>query len=271
MEFIKMQACGNDYIYLDGVKFSDAELSKLSVKLSRRRFSVGADGIIAVYNRDGKISMKTFNSDGSEGAICGNGVRCSAVFAKRHLGALGSKITVKTKSRDVLVDLEKIDFPVAEIGEVNQLFTSIFLSDKLQKVGLYVDNRDIYSVNVGNLHLVVYTKNDLLALSEKVNKTNLFSDGVNIEKVYKIDESDVNNPKLSIEVFERGSGKTLSCGSGAVSVAYSYFLKKYGEVKEGIKVTVQTDGGSLFVQFKDGKAYLSGEIKQIYRGIIDEI
>jgi diaminopimelate epimerase len=147
----------------------------------------------------------------------------------------------------------------------------VFLSDKLQKVGLYVDKRDIYSVNVGNLHLVVFTKTDLFTLSERVAKTSLFLDGVNLERVYEIDESDVNNPKLYVEVYERGSGKTLSCGSGAVSVAYSYLHKKYGEILPSVKVTVITDGGALYVHFIDGIAYLSGEVKQVYRGIIDEI
>jgi diaminopimelate epimerase len=90
-----------------------------------------------------------------------------------------------------------------------------------------------------------------------------------VERVYCIEEADC--PLLQIEVYERGSGKTFSCGSGSVAVAYSYFKRKHGEIINGKKVMIKSDGGILQVEFKNNEAYLTGEIKEIYKGEIDEI
>ncbi|MBE5742350.1 MAG: diaminopimelate epimerase [Clostridiales bacterium] len=272
MEFVKMQSAGNDYIYIDGSKIEKLDLPSLAINLSKRRFSVGADGIISVSKiSNGAVIMKMFNADGTEGAMCGNGVRCSAVFAKKFLGVTAEQITVKTSSKEVVVDIKNLSYPTALLGVVNEVFTSRFLADKFVKSGLYVDYHDIFSFNVGNLHLVLFTEKPLNEINETAMKSRLFEDGVNVERVYKIDESNLSLPILYTEVFERGSGKTLSCGSGAVAVSKAYLMKKYGALKSGITVTVLTEGGELKVFFKGENAYLSGEVKQIYRGIIDEI
>jgi len=267
MKFTKMQACGNDYIFVDYHEVKKYNLPELAVKISNRRFGVGSDGLITVEKlSDGEISMRIFNSDGSEGEMCGNGVRCSAIFARNKMGVLQDLITVKTKSRLTEVNLSNLKEPIAQMGLVSLIFQGEFLAERFKKVGLYIDYHDIFCVNVGNPHIVFFSSNPLSLLVEKTYKCGLFQDGINVEKVSACSLSSPKEPILSTEIYERGSGKTLSCGSGSVAVAYSYLMKKYGEISKTPTVTVRTEGGDLKVSFKDNTAFLQGEAKTVFEG-----
>lgn len=266
MKFTKMQACGNDYIFVDYSEVKKLNLSDLAVKTSNRKFGIGSDGLIAVDKlSNSEISMRIFNSDGSEGEICGNGIRCSAIFARNKMGVSQNLITVKTKSRLTEVDLSNLSLPIVKMGSVSLIFQGEFLAERFKKVGLYIDYCDVFCVNVGNPHIVFFSSSPLSLLVEKTSKCGLFQGGINVEKVTANKLSQPNHLLLS-EVFERGSGKTLSCGSGAVAVAYSYLIRKYGEIKEYAPVTVRTEGGDLTVDFRDNNAFLQGEAHTVFEG-----
>ena len=275
MKFVKMHACKNDYVYVDFREVENLDLSQLSKKLSDRKIGIGGDGLIAVGRLSEQTAfMKMYNSDGSEGDMCGNGVRCSAYFAKKHLGLSGDNFTVITKTRPVKVSLFKRDnknYASANLGLPKLVDIDKNFFNQLAKSGLYVDKTGVFKVNVGNEHLVVFTHDfDLLTLNEHIKKTSFFKNGVNLERVYDIKFNSKNEVTLFAEVYERGSGKTLSCGSGAVAVALAYTrFNNNGCFRK--KINVVTEGGVLTVNFEEGNAILTGEIKEVFRGEIDEI
>ena len=278
MKFVKMQAVGNDYIYISHDQVIGQDIPGLARNLSRRRFSVGSDGIIVVEKIDGKkIKMRIFNADGSEGATRGNGVRCSAVFARKFLGVAENEITVLTKSRETKVTVlnslpsffgsqtKDVAYAKADMGSVFIGENGCNLCENLQKVGLYVDKSDIFRVNAGNEHLVFFTNFDLEKLSSATYKSGLFKDGINVERVFSVQKTDQNRFRLHAEIFERGSGKTLSCGSGAVAIAFA-FAKKENLLPCDSVFEVVTDGESLFVTFTQNRAHLYGEVVEVYQG-----
>ena len=270
MKFVKMQANGNDYVYVAKSQITTNDLSSLAKKVSNRRFGVGSDGLIVIDKIDSKtISMQMFNSDGSEGKTCGNGVRCSAFFAQKYLGVTQSEITVLTKSNPSKVQiLSRDSFSAtvkANMGVPKRKFTP-FLVQSLQKVGLYVDYQDIFEVDVGNPHLVFFTdKYDLFSLSNGARKSNFYKDGINVERVYEIENLSPKHYRILCEVYERGSGKTLSCGSGGVAVAYS-FAQKHSLDVDGVTFTVSMDGGDAQISFENDCAFLQSEVKIVFEG-----
>ena len=282
MHFLKLEALGNDYVYVNADEIKGYDLINLTKKISERRTGIGADGLIAVQKiTDQAIRMTMLNADGSEGAMCGNGVRGAVFFAIKELGIKNNKVKVITKSRNVLVKLESVDFSdtsnlkglfaTADMGEVKSGKNPAVLAEELSKVGLYVDKRQILHVNVGNPHLVFFEPNYSLShICRAVIRSGLFPDGINVERVFKINNLNENESRLFMEVSERGAGKTLSCGSGAVAIALAYTRFNNNDCFRK-KINVCTEGGILSVNFEGKNALLSGEINEIYRGEIDEI
>ena len=274
MQFVKMHSQGNDYIYLDYNAVKNYDLSTLAKKLSRRRFSIGSDGLIAVEKINGKtIKMYMYNADGSLGLTCGNGVRCSALFAKNYLGVNSDDITVITKSNVAFVKLfysRGRVFAQSNMGKPIEEKIDNF-NESLKKVGLYSDNQRIFPVNVGNRHLVCFTPEiNLDSIVTKIHSTDLYPDGVNVERVYSFEKLSQTEYILKAEIFERGSGKTLSCGSGTVAIAYA-FLKMQRLPFDDITINVVTEGGILQAFFDGGNCFLSGEITEVYCGFIGDI
>ena len=282
MDFVKIEALGNDYIYVDANAVKGCDLPSLARQISNRRLGVGADGLITVEKiTNSTIRMAMYNADGSEGAMCGNGVRGSTFFAYKNLGMKSNKIRVLTKSREVFVSLKESpksnNLPLkqirltADMGVVSSGKNTLIIVEELAKVGLYVDKRQVLHVNVGNPHLVFFEPNySLTALTSAVSRSGLFPDGINVERVFKIKNKSENESSLFMEVHERGSGKTLSCGSGAVAAAYAFSVYSYRPLDAKLKVGVTTEGGTLSVFFEGGKAFLSGEVREVFSGAYDE-
>lgn len=279
MNFLKIEALGNDYIYVNAEEIKNCNLSSLARKVSDRRFGIGADGLISVEKiTDSTIRMTMLNADGSEGAMCGNGVRGAILFAYKRLGLRSPTVKVITKSRFVSVkveDFEKItDFinlttltATADMGVVKSGKNPSIIAEELSKVGLYVDKRQVLHVNVGNPHLVFFEPNyPLSTICSAVMRSGLFPDGVNVERVFKIQNRSENDSRLFMEVSERGSGKTLSCGSGAVAVAYAFSVYSYRPLDVKLSVDVTTEGGTLTVFFDGGKAFLKGKVNDVFEG-----
>lgn len=281
MHFLKLEALGNDYVYVDANEVKGYDLINLTKKISKRRTGIGSDGLITVQKiTDTTIRMTMLNADGSEGAMCGNGVRGAVFFALKQLGVKSDKIKVITKSRNVLVklccddlkdtsNLKRI-FATADMGEVKSGKNSSVLAEELSKAGLYVDKRQILHVNVGNPHLVFFEPNcSLTHISRAVIRSGLFPDGINVERVFKINNLNENESRLFMEVNERGVGKTLSCGSGAVASAYAFSIYSCRPLDTNLKVDVTTEGGTLSVYFEGGRAFLNGEVNLVFEGDID--
>ena len=261
MKFIKMHAAGNDYVYVDGDKYCFADVSAAAKKLSERRFGVGSDGLIIVSadkTGEADFSMRIFNADGSEGATCGNGIRCSAVFACLAGKTTKNKMTVRTLSAVHAVAFEKrgneffssTDFPLPKLLKSPKINDKISNFENAAKNFALVDN--------GNLHAVFFdAKASAKELSEAISPSEIFPDGVNVESA-KIDEG-----SIICDVFERGSGTTFSCGSGAVATAFAAREKLNFRPE---KYPILMRGGTLFVQFDDKKSYLGGVVTPVFYG-----
>lgn len=261
MKFIKMHAAGNDYVYVDGDKYDFANFSAASKKLSDRRFGIGSDGLIVVSrDKTGEADffMRIFNADGSEGATCGNGIRCSAVFAFLTGKTTKKSVTVRTLSAVHTVTFENrgneffssADFPLPKILQTPKISDKTFDFKNAAKSFALVDN--------GNLHAVFFdAERSAEWLSKAIFKAGIFPDGVNVESA-KIDEGNI-----LCDVCERGSGTTFSCGSGAVATAFAAREKLNIRLE---KYPILMRGGTLFVQFDDRKSYLGGVVTPVFHG-----
>ena len=282
LSFTKMQGCANDYIYLDcrtsGVP---EQIAALSERLSRRHFSIGADGIICICapvtaGADGR--MRIFNADGSEGKMCGNGIRCVAKYAYDYGIVNKTSISVATKSGIKYLDLTLGKDGKVALVKVNMgapILTSRqipVVSTKEQVINepLHVDGETyhITAVSMGNPHAIVYMdelKNlDIKKLGPKFENHIDFPDRINTEFVKVIDRH-----TLQMRVWERGSGETLACGTGACAVAVASTLN--GLVDEGEPVTVKLLGGDLQILWnpQENLVYMTGPATTVFDGEID--
>ena len=262
MKFVKLHSCGNDYVYFEQGNLKKEDLPALAVKISDRRKGIGSDGIICLKKRSGGITMRIFNADGSEGKTCGNGVRCSAFFAKKYMGFTGDRINVFTKSGLSPVVLEDVtnltSVATAKMGKPCFCRLSEEICSALKKTELFVNERDVFTVNTGNEHVVFFSGLPLSVAVKHIEATGLFPDGVNVEC------ASVTQSGIKAEVFERGSGKTLACGSGAVACVFAAVLSK--RAKENQFINVFMPGGTLQVKISDGEAFLRGETTEVFKG-----
>ena len=262
-----MHGCGNDYVYIDCREGVPDNVNELAIKLSDRHKGIGGDGIILICKSDkADFLMRIFNADGSEGKMCGNGIRCVAkyVFDKRltdkhHLeieslsGVKIIDIDPKAKPGDqetwVTVDMGK--------PETETIEETIKLSDGTELTGSII--------SMGNPHFVVYSENPpsdemVLGKGPLAEKHERFPDRSNIEfaKVTGKDE-------VEMRVWERGSGETMACGTGACATAVAAILKGL----TGNEVTVHLRGGDLRIRIDErGHVLMTGPAVAVFDGII---
>ncbi len=279
LTFTKMQGCANDYIYLDcrasGVP---ADISALAQKLSARHFSVGADGIICVCapvtpGADGRMRM--FNADGSEGRMCGNGIRCVAQWLRTHAPECADKPLLKLDTQSGLKTLRyqgdgrwqvemgaystlPADLPAVNMG-----------TDPLVGRTLTVNGTDwtVTCINVGNPHCVTVVGDvDSLKLEEvgpAFEHHPNFPEQVNTEFV------EVTDPThLKMRVWERGSGETWACGTGACATAAA--LTELGICPRGEDIHIALRGGELVIRLLPGDQLLmTGPTETVYEGVTE--
>ncbi|MGN1094518.1 MAG: diaminopimelate epimerase [Candidatus Neoclostridium sp.] len=244
LRFTKMQAAGNDYIYVRTGAEGLENASEIAKKLSRRSFSVGADGLVLIKpSRDCDAETEIYNADGSRARICGNALRCVAKYCFDRLGATGECVRIRTDGGVKEVERARLS------GE-----TRYFV--RMGRVQFF-ERGGITLADIGNLHRVERVK--------EPDETDFFSladfrpDEYNTE-VYKV----VGKNEAAARVFERGSGITLSCGSGATAIAA--FGVKTGDFGLG-EVKVIYPGGTLYVNVeKDGFCTLSGGAEWVFDG-----
>lgn len=280
LNFIKMHGAGNDYIYVDGMKYQIPDKSAAAKKLSDRHFSIGGDGLIII--KKGSVAdyeMVMYNADGSRGAMCGNGIRCVAKylfdegytnnekeFTIESMGAIKHiKVNViDGKAVSARVDMGKpilkaSDIPVNFDGEkcVNQPVT-------------FADREfNMTCVSMGNPHAVMFidehpTDFDLNKYGSIAEQdTSLFPDRVNAEFAKVIDRENIE-----MRVYERGAGETLACGTGACATAVSAILNGYCDNK----VTVHLLGGDLLIEWsgnENDSVIMTGPAEYAFTGTVE--
>lgn len=280
LNFIKMHGAGNDYVYVDGMKYQIPDESAAAKKLSDRHFSVGGDGLIIIKKgTKADFEMVMYNPDGSRGAMCGNGIRCVAKylfdegytngkteFTIESMGAIKHiKVNViDGKAVSARVDMGKpilkaSDIPVNFDGEkcVNQPVT-------------FVDRKfNMTCVSMGNPHAVMFI--DEHPIDFDLNKygktaeqnTELFPDRVNAEFAKVIDRENIE-----MRVYERGTGETLACGTGACATAVSAILNGYCDNK----VTVHLLGGDLLIEWsgnENDSVIMTGPAEYAFTGTVE--
>ena len=278
MKFTKMQGIGNDYVYVNCFEETVSNPSAAAKFVSDRHFGIGSDGLILVKPSDiADCEMDMYNMDGSQGAMCGNGIRCVAKFAYDKGLVKKKHISVATKSGvkylDLTVKNNKVSSVKVNMGSpILNAKTIPVVSEKEQVIDEPLDvNGTIYritAVSMGNPHAVVYmddlTNLDIAKTGPLFENHIHFPDRINTEFVKVIDRH-----TLQMRVWERGSGETLACGTGACAVAVASTLN--GLVDEDVPVTVKLLGGDLQILWnrQENLVYMTGPATTVFEGEID--
>ncbi|PKB59989.1 MAG: diaminopimelate epimerase [SAR202 cluster bacterium Ae2-Chloro-G2] len=279
MKFTKMHGAGNDYVYVNGFEY-DLNWKHISRKVSDRHKGIGSDGLIVACppSNNSDLKMRMFNADGSEGEMCGNGIRCLVAFA-RDEGLVERKAQV-VKVETMAGDLDV--FPIVEnnlmVGAKVSMGSPILLPKDIPvRIGdnestlnypLNVDNHQFsFSfVSMGNPHAVAFIEDDvddfpLELIGPLIENHAIFPNKVNFEIVNVLGPSE-----LKMRVWERGSGITMACGTGACAVAVAAHLKG---ISTG-DVNLRLPGGDLKVRWDGvGEVELEGPIETVYRGLLE--
>jgi diaminopimelate epimerase len=274
VRFTKLQGAGNDYIYVDCFRDKPpTHPAKLSVAMSDRHFGVGGDGLILIYPSEvADARMRMFNADGSEAEMCGNGLRCVAKYVYDHGIAAKKQLRIETGRGILMVDLEiengKARRATIDMGE------PILTADRIpttlpgnppKEVPLQVGGMtlSVTCVSMGNPHCVTFvdeiTDEHVLGIGPKLEKHSAFPRRTNAEfvKVNRRDHADMR-------VWERGSGETLACGTGACAAAVAGVLT--GRLDR--KVRIHLRGGDLDLHWSesDNHVYLTGPAVEVFSG-----
>jgi len=274
MRFTKMHGTGNDYVYVDCFDQEVADPSALARVISDRHFGVGGDGLILMMPSDeADVGMRIFNADGSEAQMCGNGVRCLVKYVFDHGRSSANPMTVET-----LAGVKTIDLIVADDGTVSSAAVDmgkpileaarIPVSIPQQRVVEVPVQAGKYAfvmtcVSMGNPHAVIYVDNvDRVPLEEvgpEMENHALFPERVNAHFVQVVSAEEVR-----IRTWERGSGITLACGTGASAVCVAGVLSK----KTAREITARLPGGELFLEWReaDNHVYMTGPATEVFSG-----
>lgn len=276
MKFTKMHGCGNDYVYVDCTKEMISEPSQVSMFVSDRHFGIGSDGLILIApSETADFRMIMFNADGSEGEMCGNGIRCVGKYVYDHKLTQKEVLKIETKAgiktlnlhvKDGRVETVRVDMGAAEFDcrKIPVTYPENNMINEPLEVGGKIYNATC--VSVGNPHCVVVIDEDVNKLNlpeigPKFENNPLFPNRINTEFINVIDKQ-----HLKMRVWERGSGETLACGTGACASTVSCFTNGFIDSK----VDIELLGGHLTVEYdKDNnQIYLTGPATEVFSGEI---
>lgn len=278
MEFTKMHGAGNDYIYFNCLKQNIENPEELSLRLSDRHFSIGGDGIVLICPSDvADVKMRMFNADGSEGKMCGNAIRCVAKYVFDRGIVSKELIAVETlsgvKRIQVMVAGGKVTKATVDMGKATGLNpddttipegqNSFLTNFPIQVADL---NWAITTISMGNPHCVVFTSEvaglDLCRIGPGFEKHPFFPQSINTEFVRVISPTE-----LEMRVWERGSGETLACGTGACAAVMAAILNGY--CTKNSDVTVHLLGGELIIRVTDETVYMTGDAVEVFTGEVE--
>ena len=274
MKFTKMQGLGNDYVYVNGFEERIENPSEMAVKVSNRNFGVGSDGLILINpSEKADFEMEMYNADGSRGEMCGNGIRCVAKYVYEYGLTDKTHISVETlggiKYLDLTVEDGKVLLVRVDMGSPILTPAQIpVIADEAEAVAvpILVDETEyqMTCVSMGNPHAVVFMDDiehlEIEKIGPKFEHHERFPNRVNTEFVKVLDRQ-----TASMRVWERGSGETLACGTGACAVAVACILGGYTENK----VTVKLLGGDLLIEWyrEQNKIYMTGPAAVVFDGV----
>jgi diaminopimelate epimerase len=274
VEFVKMQGCGNDYIYFNCLKFPFPNPEINAVKFSDRHFGIGGDGIILIEHSDrADAFMRLYNADGSAARMCGNGIRSVAKYL-RDAGLLANpaeaKIDTPSGVKFITFENDNITVNMGRPGfEPDEIPMCVpFEMIHGNQNTIIVDGEVYYFVGVsmGNPHAVVFVYDpyclDLNRIGPIFEKHDYFPESVNTEFVRVLTPNEV-----TMRVWERGSGETLACGTGACAASVAAARIGYCDVDNG--VTVHLRGGDLFIRTLNGDVFMTGTAEKVFEGVID--
>lgn len=274
MRFTKMEGCGNDYIYINGFEETVQHPEVLAVAMSERHFGIGADGLVLILPSEvADFRMRMFNMDGSEGEMCGNAVRCIGKYVYERGMTQKDCITLETAGGIKVLRLHIQDGSViavtADMGEpILEAAKIPVISEKKPVIGeklQILDKQfDFTCVSMGNPHAVTFLDNvqkfDVEKYGSIAECAAMFPKKANIEFAQVIDRT-----HLYMRVWERGSGETLACGTGASATLVAAVLNGLCERK----VRIQLIGGTLEIEWResDNHVYMTGPARFSFDGV----
>ncbi|MDY4922752.1 diaminopimelate epimerase [Frisingicoccus sp.] len=276
MKFTKMHGCGNDYVYVNCFEETVKNPEEAAKIVSDRHYGIGSDGLILICPSDkADFRMAMYNLDGSEGKMCGNGVRCIAKYVYDHHLTDKTRISLETlggiKYLDLNIKNGKVETVVVDMGEPVLTPEDIPVAvsgDQAVNIPLEVDGKVWYMtcISMGNPHAVVFVDNtkdlDLEKIGPKFEKHPIFPEQVNTEFVHVIDRHTVD-----MRVWERGSGETLACGTGACATAMACILNHMTDDE----VLIHLLGGDLLIRYdrETNHIFMTGPAAEVFSGEID--
>ncbi len=273
VEFVKLQSCGNDYIFIENFDGAITAPESLCVSLCQPHYGIGGDGIVLIEKSTvADAKMRSFNRDGSEGKMAGNNIRCVAKLLHDRGYVHGDRLTIETESgvyrlrvytrdgraRSISVEMGKADFAVSALPANVE-------AQRMVDYPLTVADRDwrVTCVSVGNPHCVIFRDDidalDVAEIGPEFEFAPVFPERINTEFVRV-----VNRTTLRMRVWERGNGETLACGTGACAAVAA--AVENGLCDKDKDVTVKLLGGDLTVRVTDESITLTGAATQVYAG-----
>ena len=280
MQFIKMQGAGNDYIYIDC--FSErapedpAEVARV---IADRHFGVGGDGLVLIHpSEKADARMQMFNADGTEAEMCGNAIRCVAKYLYEEDIVAKQQMTIETACEDLKLELHaerqhvqsvRVDmgYPILEAEKIPTLLSGNPVVDQsfplVGAAGPSGTSLRVTCVSMGNPHCVIFvdqaTDDLVLGLGPIIERDDRFPNRTNVEFVEVI-----NRRQVRQRTWERGSGETLACGTGASAVCVAGAITDRTERK----ITTQLLGGDLEIEWADNDhVYMTGPAEEVFRGV----
>lgn len=277
LRFTKMHGCGNDYVYVNCFEEEVKDPVSLSIAISDRHFGVGGDGLVLICPSDrADAKMRMFNADGSEGKMCGNAIRCVGKYLYDHGIVRKTTVTVETLSGIKTLELFLKDGK-ADSAQVN-MGPAILIPSEIpvnlpgeQAVAVPVkiagEEHTITCVSMGNPHCIVFGGDpyelDLPKIGPLFENDPLFPERVNTEFIEVLDDHTLN-----MRVWERGSGETWACGTGACAAAVAAVLNGFCKKDENISVRLR--GGELTIRYTDEAVFMTGKATEVFHGEWDQ-
>lgn len=276
MKFTKMHGLGNDYVYVNCFEEKIDNPPAVARFVSDRHFGIGSDGLIMINpSKTADFEMEMYNADGSRGEMCGNGIRCVAKYVYDYGLTDKTQISVETlggiKYLDLTVEDGEVSLVKVDMGKPElEADLILIISEREQVIDepIEVDGKEYHmtGVSMGNPHAVIYVDDvkglDLEKIGPKFENHERFPKRINTEFVHCIDRQTVE-----MRVWERGSGETLACGTGACAVAVSSILNNLTDTQ----VTVKLLGGDLQIEWdrEKDRVFMTGPATVVFDGVID--
>ena len=286
MKFVKMQGCGNDYVYVNGFLENIENPEEVAIKVSDRRFGIGSDGLIIIKpSKVADFFMDMYNADGSRGKMCGNGIRCVGKYVHDLGMTEKSTVTIETLAGIKTLELDikngrtvgaKVDMgaPILEAEKI-PVNTDVAAfgeekpskSDKIvgKKISAFGHEEKMTCVSMGNPHAIFFVDDvesaPVHTFGPQMECSELFPEKANIEFVHVISEKEIR-----MRVWERGSGETWACGTGACASVVACVLNGLTEDE----VLVHMNGGDVVIKYDrdNNTVYMSGPAEIVFIGEI---